>query len=28
MEDPAEGRKVLVTVNTMTEYILANKKEA
>ena len=28
MEDPAEGRKVLVTVNTMTEYILVNKKEA
>ncbi|MDB4655679.1 phosphopantetheine-binding protein [Flavobacteriales bacterium] len=28
IEDPAEGRKVLVTVNTMAEYILANKKEA
>ena len=28
IEDPAEGRKVLVTVNSMAEYILANKKEA
>jgi acyl carrier protein len=27
IEDPAEGRKVLVTVNTMAEYILANPKE-
>ncbi|MCF8277986.1 MAG: acyl carrier protein [Flavobacteriales bacterium] len=25
MTDPAEGRKVLVTVDTMAEYILANK---
>lgn len=28
MTDPAEGRKVLVTVQTMAEYILAKKAEA
>ncbi|MBL4586449.1 MAG: acyl carrier protein [Flavobacteriales bacterium] len=26
--DPTEGRKVLVTVDSMAEYILANKKDA
>lgn len=26
--DPAEGRKVLVTVDSMAEYILANQAEA
>ncbi len=26
--DPAEGRKVLVTVDSMAEYILSNKAEA
>lgn len=28
MTDPAEGRKVLVTVDTMAEYILANQAAA
>lgn len=28
MTDPAEGRKVLVTVDTMAEYILAKQAEA
>ncbi len=28
MTDPAEGRKVLVTVDSMTEYILAQKTAA
>lgn len=28
IEDPAEGRKVLVTVDTMADYILANNIEA
>ncbi len=28
MTDPAEGRKVLVTVDTMAEYILANQTAA
>jgi len=28
IEDPNEGRKVLVTVNSMAEYILENRKEA
>jgi acyl carrier protein len=28
MTDPQEGRKVLVTVNSMAEYILAKKAEA
>lgn len=27
MTDPAEGRKVLVTINSMTEYILANQAQ-
>ena len=26
IQDPKEGRKVLVDVNTMADYILANKK--
>jgi acyl carrier protein len=28
MTDPAEGRKVLVTVDSMAEYILAKQTEA